>query len=412
MIDEADRMIIQGSLPELEQIFEKIQEANPSLEYMQKHHADNDYDSDSDDDDRMMGLPGIRGEAKLMMLNDDLLKMIEKQNGNDPEVPRPDDDDGDDDEADDDDDVDDDEAADDSDAEDDVPEPMEMDDDEFEAEQAKLQHELERMDEDDSHDEKEEKEEPVKRQTFLFSATLTLPSSSHHSIDTSQSTKGEKGKGKDKGKDKGQFGKISVDGATSIAEILEKVGAQGQTKVVDLSTSGQTVSSIKSDAEKGDKNTKQKAVPAANPSIKLPPGLSFYELQCTQMHKDSHLYSFLTTTKQGSSGPCLVFCNAVGAIKRVAETLKALGLPVKTLHAQMQQKARLASLESFNNSDSRSVVVATDVAARGLDIPSVASPRSFSTMLREVLTRLSTVLVVQREVLGRTQSVVVYLSCW
>ena len=41
--------------------------------------------------------------------------------------------------------------------------------------------------------------------------------------------------------------------------------------------------------------------------------------------------------------------------------------------AQMQQKARLASLESFNNSNSRSVVVATDVAARGLDIPSVAS---------------------------------------
>ena len=108
------------------------------------------------------------------------------------------------------------------------------------------------MDEDDSHDEKEEKEEPVKRQTFVFSATLTLPSSSHHSIDASQSTEGKKGKGKDKWK----FGKMSVDGATSIAEILEKVGAQGQTKVVDLSTSGQTISSIKSAAKKGDKNTK------------------------------------------------------------------------------------------------------------------------------------------------------------
>ena len=163
-------------------------------------------------------------------------------------MPIPDDDDGDDDddEADDDED----EADDDSDAEDDVTEPMEMDDDEYEAEQAKIQQELERMDEDDSHDEKEEKEEPVKRQTFVFSATLTLPSSSHHSIDASQSTKGKKGKGKDKGK----FGKISVDGA--IVEILEKVGAQGQTKVVDLSTSGQTISSIKSAAKKGDKNTK------------------------------------------------------------------------------------------------------------------------------------------------------------
>jgi ATP-dependent RNA helicase DDX24/MAK5 len=43
------------------------------------------------------------------------------------------------------------------------------------------------------------------------------------------------------------------------------------------------------------------------------------------------------------------------------------------LHAQMQQKARLSSLESLSKLNLRAVVVATDVAARGLDIPSVAS---------------------------------------
>ena len=91
------------------------------------------------------------------------------------------------------------------------------------------------------------------------------------------------------------------------------------------------------------------------------------------MHKDSHLYSFLTTTKQGSSGPSLVFCNSIGAVKRVGETLKILGLPVRMLHAQMQQKARMSAVESLTKMNSRSIVVATDVAARGLDIPSVAT---------------------------------------
>mmetsp|Transcript_3169 Transcript_3169/g.5893 ORF Transcript_3169/g.5893 Transcript_3169/m.5893 type:complete len:239 (-) Transcript_3169:2513-3229(-) len=43
------------------------------------------------------------------------------------------------------------------------------------------------------------------------------------------------------------------------------------------------------------------------------------------------------------------------------------------LHSQMQQKARLSSLESLTGSNCRSVVIATDVAARGLDIPAVST---------------------------------------
>ncbi len=40
------------------------------------------------------------------------------------------------------------------------------------------------------------------------------------------------------------------------------------------------------------------------------------------------------------------------------------------LHAQMRQKQRLKSLERFS-SDPRGLLVATDVAARGLDIKDV-----------------------------------------
>jgi superfamily II DNA/RNA helicase len=40
------------------------------------------------------------------------------------------------------------------------------------------------------------------------------------------------------------------------------------------------------------------------------------------------------------------------------------------LHAQMHQKARLKNLERFSGND-RGFLIATDVAARGLDIPDV-----------------------------------------
>ena len=57
-------------------------------------------------------------------------------------------------------------------------------------------------------------------------------------------------------------------------------------------------------------------------------------------------------------------------MKRVGKTLKVLGFPV---HAQTQQKARLFALESLRKLGSRAIVIATNVAARGLDIPNAAS---------------------------------------
>jgi ATP-dependent RNA helicase DDX24/MAK5 len=97
------------------------------------------------------------------------------------------------------------------------------------------------------------------------------------------------------------------------------------------------------------------------------------------MHKDTQCYAFLTTTKEGSAGPALVFCNSIAAVKRVSETLRVLGLPARPLHAQMAQKSRFESVESLRRPNSRAVVVATDVAARGLDIPTVSSVIHYDT---------------------------------
>lgn len=50
--------------------------------------------------------------------------------------------------------------------------------------------------------------------------------------------------------------------------------------------------------------------------------------------------------------------------------LSTLKLPIHALHAQLKQRQRLAHLDRFRKSDD-AILIATDVAARGLDIPGV-----------------------------------------
>ena len=56
--------------------------------------------------------------------------------------------------------------------------------------------------------------------------------------------------------------------------------------------------------------------------------------------------------------------------RRLAALLKLLGLPAQPLHAGMQQRQRLRALDRFK-ADASAVLVATDVAARGLDVRDV-----------------------------------------
>ena len=55
---------------------------------------------------------------------------------------------------------------------------------------------------------------------------------------------------------------------------------------------------------------------------------------------------------------------------RTALLLRNLGLNAIPLHGQMSQAKRLGSLDKFKGK-TRSILVATDVASRGLDIPHV-----------------------------------------
>src|SRR5947208_3153944 len=68
----------------------------------------------------------------------------------------------------------------------------------------------------------------------------------------------------------------------------------------------------------------------------------------------------------------LIFTNSISSVRRLTPFLQNLSVPALALHSQMPQKARLRSIERFSSpSATSSVLVATDVAARGLDIGGV-----------------------------------------
>ena len=86
-------------------------------------------------------------------------------------------------------------------------------------------------------------------------------------------------------------------------------------------------------------------------------------------HLKSHLKSFPSTS--ASPTRILVFALYKKEAQRLESTIKRAGYNVGALHGDMGQDARFKALEKFKNG-SVNVLVATDVAARGLDIPDVA----------------------------------------
>ena len=60
-------------------------------------------------------------------------------------------------------------------------------------------------------------------------------------------------------------------------------------------------------------------------------------------------------------------------MKRVHALLNTLKLPVKMLHAELNQKSRMQAIESLSKPKSRSIVVGTDITARGIDIDSIST---------------------------------------
>lgn len=103
-----------------------------------------------------------------------------------------------------------------------------------------------------------------------------------------------------------------------------------------------------------------------NPDSQMASALSESIVECPAMKKDLSLYTVLM---QNLGKKTLVFTNSIAAVKRVTVLLQVLKRAAVGLHSTMPQKSRLRSLERFTSQST--VLVATDVAARGLDIQGI-----------------------------------------
>lgn len=84
-------------------------------------------------------------------------------------------------------------------------------------------------------------------------------------------------------------------------------------------------------------------------------------------YKDCYL-TYLINEHAGQS--ILVFGATCNNVQRLALMLRNLGFPAICLHGQMTQPKRLGALTKFK-AGGRDILICTDVASRGLDIPSV-----------------------------------------
>ncbi|CAM6114711.1 unnamed protein product [Calypogeia fissa] len=90
-------------------------------------------------------------------------------------------------------------------------------------------------------------------------------------------------------------------------------------------------------------------------------------LFCPAKFKDCYLVHVLT---EMAGNTIMVFTRTCEATRKVALTLRNLGLDAITISGQMSQPKRLGALNKFKAGE-RSILICTDVASRGLDIPSV-----------------------------------------
>jgi len=101
--------------------------------------------------------------------------------------------------------------------------------------------------------------------------------------------------------------------------------------------------------------------------------------------KSAYLAKYLRKTQ----GPAIVFVNTKIGCDRLARELGRQGIRAAAVHADRAQKDRTAAIEAFRSGRTRTLV-ATDVAARGLDIEAVSLivnfevPRGLDTYVHRV----------------------------
>ncbi len=87
--------------------------------------------------------------------------------------------------------------------------------------------------------------------------------------------------------------------------------------------------------------------------------------------KEERLSKLSDILKEEKSEKVLIFCERKHSVDTLAKELAGCGFKVGAIHGDKRSRERIRTLESFKK-DQISILIATDVAARGLDIPDVS----------------------------------------
>ncbi|CAD6439437.1 d03dd66a-cb59-4dd7-be29-893541b7fc6c [Sclerotinia trifoliorum] len=104
-------------------------------------------------------------------------------------------------------------------------------------------------------------------------------------------------------------------------------------------------------------------------ALAIPSSLNQMHLQVPVTHREHYLHMFLLTEKNLPKS-IVIFCNRTATADYLTHLLRLLEHRVTALHSKLPQRQRIDNLGRFRASAAR-ILVATDVAARGLDIPEV-----------------------------------------
>ncbi|KAL4970086.1 ATP-dependent RNA helicase DBP8 [Aspergillus stella-maris] len=102
----------------------------------------------------------------------------------------------------------------------------------------------------------------------------------------------------------------------------------------------------------------------------IPPTLKQSYLQVPLTHREAFLHTLLST-ETNISRNAIIFTNTTKTADLLDRLLRTLGHKTTSLHSLLPQSERNSNLARFRASAAR-LLVATDVASRGLDIPSVS----------------------------------------
>ncbi len=93
-------------------------------------------------------------------------------------------------------------------------------------------------------------------------------------------------------------------------------------------------------------------------------------LQVPLTYREAYLHILLLTNRNVAKKGVIVFCNRTATANLLERLLRSLDHRVTSLHSLLAQSERTSNLARFRASAAR-ILVATDVASRGLDIPEV-----------------------------------------